>query len=374
MGAKPIRILQAVNVMDRAGLETMIMNHYRHIDRDLVQFDFLTHRQTRGAYDEEIEQLGGRIFRAPRLYPQNYIAYRKFMRRFFAEHTYPVVHSHIDAMSAFPLAMAQSCQVGARIAHSHNDSVDMDFKYPIKQIARKRLPNIATHFWACSEEAGVYLFGEKNRSKIHVVKNAIDLGDFCFASAKRALRRSELGLTDGQMLIGHVGRFSSVKNHLFIIKLLKELVCDGVDAVLALVGDGDLKDSIAKMASASGLSDRVRFLGLREDVNELLHAFDLFIYPSLHEGIPLALIEAQASGLPVLASDNVSAEALVLKNAQQLSLNAPMREWAQLLRRLVADGRASCPIEALASEGYEIDASAKSLTSSYFALYTEALS
>ena len=108
---KPIRILEIVNVMDRAGLETMLMNHYRHMDRDLVQLDFLAHRPVAGAYDEEIREMGGRVFRAPRLYPQNCLAYRRFMRAFFAEHEYPVVHSHIDAMSAFPLAMARSNRV-----------------------------------------------------------------------------------------------------------------------------------------------------------------------------------------------------------------------------------------------------------------------
>lgn len=104
---KPIRILEIVNVMDRAGLETMLMNHYRHIDRDLIQLDFLTHRSCEGAYDKEIQELGGRVFRAPRLYPQNCLAYRRYMRSFFADHEYPVVHSHIDAMSAFPLAMTR---------------------------------------------------------------------------------------------------------------------------------------------------------------------------------------------------------------------------------------------------------------------------
>lgn len=367
--SKPIRILEVVNIMDRAGLETMLMNHYRHMDRDLVQLDFLTHRPAAGAYDEEICGLGGRVFRAPRLYPQNCLAYRRYMRAFFAEHEYPVVHSHIDAMSAFPLAMARSCGVTVRVAHSHSDSVDRDAKYPVKEIARKRLPSIATHYWACSEAAGAFLFGESNRQRIHVVKNAIDLSSFAFDSAARASARVELGVANGQTVIGHVGRFSAVKNQAFLVNVLAAAIAGGEDAVLAFVGDGELRDKVEQEAASAGLSTRIRFLGLRDDVARLMQGFDVLAFPSLHEGIPLTLVEAQASGLPVLVSDKVSAEALVLPNCSQMALSEPAAAWAAKACGMARMGRAAGCIEALSVAGYEINYSARALQETYRSLY-----
>lgn len=365
----PVRILQIVNIMDRAGLETMLMNHYRAIDRGEVQFDFLTHRQQRGAYEDEIEALGGRVYRAPRLYPQHAISYRRFMRHFFVEHHYPVVHSHIDAMSLFPLAAARSAGVAVRIAHSHNDSVDRDAKYPVKEWARKRLPDVATHYWACSESAGSFLFGEDNLSKVHIIKNAIELEKFRFDQAARRSVRSELGIADNQLVIGHVGRFSAVKNHSFLVGLLAELRSEGEDAALVLVGDGELRKEIETEVGRRGLSNYVHFLGLRSDVEVILQGFDAFVFPSIHEGIPLALIEAQASGVPVVTSESVSEEALVLSNTARLSLDAPMYEWANLVMHLARSGRAKNPIDRLTDKGYEIHASARSLADIYLSLY-----
>ena len=370
---KPIHILQIVNIMDRAGLETMIMNHYRAIDRERVQFDFLEHRSRRGAYDDEIEALGGRIYRAPRLYPQNALAYRRFMRRFFAEHPYPVVHSHIDAMSTFPLAAARRAGVPVRIAHSHSDSVDRDLKYPVKEWARKRLPGIATHYWACSESAGAFLFGKESLSKVHVVKNAIDLEGFRFDESRRAEARDELDLRDGQIAVGHVGRFSAVKNHAFLVDLLAELRGEGTDAVLVLVGDGELRGEVERKVQRLGLSGSVRFLGLRDDVSRLVQAFDVMAFPSLHEGIPLTLVEAQASGLPIVASDAVSGEALVLPETSRVPLDAPMSEWAGEVVRFASGGRSRNAMERLAETGYEIRSSARALQSEYLSLYEGAI-
>lgn len=369
---EPIRILQIVNIMDRAGLETMIMNHYRAIDRSQVQFDFLVHRPQRGEYEGEIESLGGRVYRAPRLYPQHCLSYRSFMRRFFAEHRYPVVHSHIDAMSTFPLAMAKRCGVPVRIAHSHNDSVDRDFKYLVKEIARRRLPGLATHYWACSKAAGAFLFGRRNLPKVRVLKNAIDLDGFRFSTEVRARVRQELSIGGDQIAVGHVGRFSAVKNHSFLINLLADLRREGSDAVLVLAGDGELREEIERKVSSLGLDDAVRFLGLRNDISDVIQAFDVLVFPSLHEGIPLSLIEAQASGLPVLASDAVSAEALVLPNAKRLSLSSPVSEWASVAVGLAGAGRHRNPMPLLEKAGYEISSSAVTLMGDYLALYREA--
>lgn len=372
--SEPVRILEVVNAMDRAGLETMIMNYYREFDHDQIQLDFLAHRDWRGDYEDEIESLGGHIYRAPRLYPQHWLSYRRFMRRFFAEHRYPVVHSHIDSMSAFPLAMARECGVPVRIAHSHNDSVDRDLKYPIKEMARRKLPKVSNRYWACSMASGVYLFGESHRSEIRVVRNAIELDAYRFDLEARDEVRAELHITPGQTVIGHVGRFSKVKNHALLIRLLGELRSRGEDVALVLVGDGELRQEIEGATERAGLAPFARFLGVRGDAERIVNAFDVVVFPSIHEGIPLALIEAQANGLPVLASEAVSGETLLLPAAESLPLDAPIGEWADAAVRLAGGGRAAKPIEVLSGAGYEIHAAAEDLAAAYIELYSAALS
>ena len=169
---EPIRILQVVTHMNRGGLETMLMNYYRNIDRSKVQFDFLTHRPNKGAYDDEIEKLGGIIYHAPRLYPQNYLSYFRWMHEFFNNHhEYTIVHSHIDSMSYVPLLAAKRAGVPVRIAHSHNTKTQLDFKYPLKQYFRLRINEVCNYRFACGQQAGKYLFGDH---VFTVVPNAID--------------------------------------------------------------------------------------------------------------------------------------------------------------------------------------------------------
>lgn len=210
---------------------------------------------------------------------------------------------------------------------------------------------------------------KKNQQRLHIVKNAIDLTDFAFKSDVRFSARTELGVTDGQIVIGHVGRFSTVKNQVFLVDVLAEAVAHGKDAVLVLVGDGELRVKVEQKATSSGLSSRVRFLGLRDDVSRLMQAFDVLVFPSLHEGIPLTLIEAQASGLPVLTSDNVSDEALVLENCAQMGLSETPESWAEKACAMTGEGRAECCIDVLTAAGYEINQSAKDLQRSYLSLY-----
>ena len=184
-----IRILQCVNDMHRAGLETMLMNYYRNIDRTKIQFDFLTHRPYRSDYDDEIEKMGGKVYYAPRLYPQNYPNYFKWMKNFFKEHPeYKIVHSHIDTMSYLPLLAAKKAGVPIRIAHSHNTSLDRDFKYLLKQYFRLRINSVCTHRLACGKEAGTFLFGNRD---FKVIPNAIDAEKFYFNKDLRDEKRKE---------------------------------------------------------------------------------------------------------------------------------------------------------------------------------------
>ena len=284
-----IRVLQCVNDMHRAGLETMLMNYYRNIDRSKIQFDFLTHRPHKSDYDDEILSLGGKVYYAPRLYPQNYPKYFKWMEQFFKEHPeYKIVHSHIDAMSYLPLKAAKKAGIPVRIAHSHNTSIDKDFKYILKQYFRSRINSVTTDFCACGEEAGKFLFGDVRYT---IIPNAINISKFLFDPEIRRKKREELNIKN-EFVIGHVGRLSYQKNHKFLVQIFKEFVSQNPDSVLLLVGVGEKENEIKKQVEKFGLNPKVKFLGNRTDVNELYQAMDIFVMPSFFEGVPVVGIRS----------------------------------------------------------------------------------
>lgn len=321
-----IRILQCVNDMHRAGLETMIMNYYRHIDRSKIQFDFLTHRPYRSDYDDEIEAMGGKIYYAPRLYPQNYPAYFRYMKKFFKEHPeYKVIHSHIDSMSYLPLLAAKKAGVPIRIAHSHNTSIDRDWKYLLKQYYRLRITSVANVYFACGREAGEFLFPGK---KSVYIPNAIEVAKFLYNEEIREKKRNELGW-GGRFVVGHVGRLSYQKNHKFLINIFREIYAVDSTALLVLVGIGEKELEIKKQIVSLGLDNNVLFLGNRSDVNELYQGMDVFVMPSFFEGIPVVGIEAQFSGLPCIFSDKVPDQVKFSSKVNFLSLDTNPKEWAE---------------------------------------------
>ncbi len=323
-----IRILQCVNDMHRAGLETMLMNYYRNIDRKQIQFDFLTHRLNRSDYDDEIEYLGGKVYYAPRLYPQNYLAYFKWTRKFFKEHPeYQIMHSHIDSMSYLPLLAGKRAGVPIRIAHSHNTAIDKDFKYVLKQYFRLRISLAANTYLACGEEAGRFLFGDET---FEVISNAVDAEKFYFNLETRLSKRKELGLTD-ELVVGHVGRISYQKNHKFLIEIFNEIQKLEPKAVLILVGEGEKEYEIRDQIKKLTLEAKIKFLGNRSDVNELYQAMDIFVLPSLFEGIPVVGVEAQFADLPCVFSDKTPFEVKFNSKSQFISLSTPATEWAKVI-------------------------------------------
>ena len=329
-----LRVLQCVNNMHRAGLETMLMNYYRNIDRTEVQFDFLMHRAEPSDYDDEIVALGGRIYRAPRLYPQNYPAYFRFMGEFFREHPeYKIVHSHIDAMSYLPLLAAKKANVPVRIAHSHSSGMDRDFKYPLKQYYRHRLRGVATHRLACGENAGKFLFCGRDYT---VIPNAVDSLQFQYNVAARLRKREELGLSD-RFVVGHVGRLTYPKNHIFLLQVFANLLQKRPESILLLVGNGEKEQELQAKASDLGITSAVRFLGNRSDVNELYQAMDVFVLPSFFEGVPLVGIEAQFAGLPCLFSEGVPKEVCFAENCRFRSLSDPIPLWVEDILSLGAN-------------------------------------
>lgn len=326
-----IRILQCVNDMHRAGLETMLMNYYRNIDRDKIQFDFLTHRPERSDYDDEIERLGGKIYYAPRLYPQNYPKYFKWMKQFFKDHPeYKIVHSHIDAMSYLPLKAAKKANIPVRIAHSHNTSIDKDFKYLLKQYFRSKITTVATDYCTCGQEAGEFLFGDKDFT---FIPNAIEVDKFLYAKDLREKKRTELGIKD-EFVIGHVGRLSYQKNHKLLIEIFNAFSKVERNTLLLLIGVGEKEGEIKKQVHDLELDSKVKFLGNRSDVNELYQAMDVFLMPSFFEGVPVVGVEAQFSDLPCIFSDRVPKEVKFNSKTQFVKLEANLDEWVRSIEKV----------------------------------------
>ena len=324
MDNQPIRVLQVVTYMGRGGLETMIMNYYRYIDRSKIQFDFLVHRQFRADYDDEIESLGGRIYRLPQLIPWSH-SYKKALNQFFADHPeYKIVHVHQDCLSSVILKAAKQRGIPVRIAHSHNCNQDKNLKYPIKLYCRRQIPTYATHLFACGQDAGVWMF---RGAPFQIVNNAIDAKKYRYDPVHVKQIREELGIPACCFVIGHVGRFAPQKNHEFLTDIFAEVQKSQADTRLLLVGDGNLRSEIESKVHSLGLSEKVFFTGVRSDVPELLQAMDVFVFPSLYEGLPVTMIEAQAAGLPCFISDKVPLECKITDLVTQIPLQAPTEQW-----------------------------------------------
>lgn len=362
MPENPIRILQVVTQMTRGGLETMLMNYDRHIDHSKVQFDFLEHRDTVTDYDREILELGGMIHRLPRLNPMS-PAYLKALDRFFAEHPeYRIVHSHLDCMAGIPLKAAKKNGVPVRIAHAHSSNQVKDAKYPLKLYYKRDIPTYATHLYACGEEAGRWMF---NGHPFSVLNNAIDCTAFQYNEDIRRKYRDELGVSEHTILVGHVGRFMQAKNHLFLIDTFSALLERQPDSKLLLVGRGDLEQSVREKAETLKISDKIIFAGVRNDVNRLFQAMDVFVLPSLFEGLPLVLVEAQSAGLPCVISDHVPPECEKARDLVRfLPLEVGADRWAEEILRSAKIVRRDTLAEIQAS-GFDIRENALKLQQFY---------
>lgn len=351
----PIRILHVVTYMGRGGLETMIMNYYRHIDRSKVQFDFLVHRDFRADYDDEIEALGGRIFRLPRLVPWSR-CYLHTLEEFFCSHTeYKIVHVHQDCLSSVILKIAQNCGVPVRIAHSHSSSQDKNIKYLVKLFYKRKIPTYATHLFACGKDAGDWMFGGAQYS---IVNNAIDTDLYSFDTEKRLKVRKKLGISSDDFVIGHVGRFNRVKNHNFLLDVFAEVKNREKKAVLLLVGDGDFRHEMEQKATSLGVTDSIIFTGVRSDVSDLMQVMDCFVFPSLYEGLPVTLIEAQAAGLPCVVSDRVSTECVKTDLVSHIPLQDGVAHWAEEIIKTQCIARKVTSTQIIQA-GYDITSNAK---------------
>ena len=324
-----IRVLHSVSNMDRAGIETMLMNYYRHIDKTKVQFDFLCNKTKPGAYDDEIKSMGGRIFHTPGLNPAKYPKYLSYMKNLFSEYPeYKVVEAHNGALGVYALHAAKRNRIPVRIFHAHGASITKEWKLPIKLVCKALLPSNMNYHFSCGIEAARCYFGDKvvEENDYELIPNAIEVQRFVFNSHLREQIRRQYGL-EGKHVIGHVGRFMAQKNHAFLLDVFAKIAAEDQAAVLVLLGDGELLDTMKKKAEEMQLKDRIVFAGNVGNANEWYNAFDVFVLPSIWEGLPVVGVEAQANDLPSVFSDNVTREIGLSDKAIFISLTAPIEKW-----------------------------------------------
>lgn len=368
MANHPIRILNLFTIMDCGGAETMVMNYFRNIDRTKVQFDFMVHREERGVYDDEIERLGGNIYRMPQIRPWSSNSYRKAVRNFYASHPeYRIIHSHMSELGIYDFIEAEKQGVPCRICHAHNRPYGIDLKSPVRWYYKTRMIPYITHMFICGKESGDWLFGKKNESQFIQMNNAIDAKRYSYDAQTRQRVRERLGIVSSQPVVGHIGRFSAQKNHTFILDIFQRVLKTIPDALLLLIGDHKTEIGAQMIDKAEKLKiDRqVRFLGVCDDIPDLLNAMDVFLFPSLFEGLSVASIEAQAAGLPCLISDKVPLECKKTDLVKQIPLSASPERWAEAVVEAAKTERRNTYQE-IASAGFDIKENAEWLENFYF--------
>ena len=336
---KPVRVLHVLGGLSLGGAESRIMDLYRCMDREKVQFDFLVHQNGAGEripefYDKEVRELGGNIYVLPRLKGYNYLAYKRAVKKFFSEHwDFRVVQGHMTSTAAIYLPEAARAGIPVRVAHARSAGVDKGIKGMMTRLLRIPLLKRADYCFACSELAGEDVFGRDamRQGRVKIIHNAVDVDRFTYDPRKRAKVREELGLGE-ELTLGHVGRFNYQKNHPYLIDIFAALCENRTDAVLLLLGEGPDQESIREKCRLLGIENKVRFLGNQKHPEDYYQAMDIFLLPSFFEGLPGVLVEAQAAGLRCLVSDTVTREAQATDLVTYLSIERPAGEWAKKIQ------------------------------------------
>jgi glycosyltransferase involved in cell wall biosynthesis len=348
------------------GVESTVMNYYRHIDRSRVQFDFVVDADSTTVPREEIRDLGGRVFVVP---PYKRLpSYMTSCEKLFREQKPDIVHSNINALSVFPLRAARRAGVPLRIAHSHSTANPREHKKTFLKNALRPLSRVEpTHLAACSDHAARWLFGDAavDAGRVDIIRNAIDLDEFSFSPEVRVAKRAEIGVHDDQLVVGQVGRMCFQKNQTFTLEVFAQLLRTRPDAVLVFVGDGELMDGVRSRSRDLGVGESVRFLGIRDDVAQLYQAFDVLMFPSTYEGFGMAAVEAQSSGLPVVVSDQVPTEACVVRELVHSLPLTNSQAWVESLMRVEPSRKRDFRSDELAVAGYRIDDAAVALCDWY---------
>lgn len=369
---KPIRVLHVLGGVGLGGAESRIMDLYRQMNRDEIQFDFLVHSSAMNRctgrnvnerepefYDEEILSMGGHIYALPKFKVYNYFFYKKAVRKFFAKHKeFRVVQGHMTSTAGIYLPIAKKAGVAVTVAHARNAGVVKGIKGAATRFFRRGLAGKADFCFACSTLAGQDVFGRDvvNAGKVKIIYNAIDVRRFTYNNKLRETAREQLGLS-GKLVLGHVGRFEYQKNHPYLLEVFAAVCKERPDAVLLLLGEGEGRLAMEERCKQLGIGDKVRFMGNCKDTERYYQAMDLFLLPSFFEGLPGVLVEAQAAGLRCFVSDTVTREAKATDLVTYLSIEQPAQSWAE---------------EILKRADYERRDTSHELTAAGFNVYTQA--
>ncbi|MBQ3426310.1 MAG: glycosyltransferase family 1 protein [Clostridia bacterium] len=362
-----IRVLQSVSNMDRAGIETMLMNFYRNMDHEQVQFDFLANKPKPGDYDEEIKSMGGRIFVSPGF--MNYGKYMRYMTELFKNHPeYRMIHAHNGSLMLYVLRAAQKNGIRVRIAHAHATAIPFDFKNGVKMCMRPIIKYVATDYWGCSNAAGEYYFSKRRWDRGNqLIHNAIDVDKFTYNEKARRRIREQYDLGD-KLVIGHVGRLTWQKNQKKLMDIFAALHKIEPNSQLVMVGTGELEAKLKKQVSELGITDAVTFTGMQTNVDEWYSVFDTFVLSSWYEGLPVVGVEAQAADLPCVFTDTITPEVKVTDRVSFMGLNDDAESWAREILKFGKRDRES-RFGDLKNAGYDIKTEAKRMQSLYLELY-----
>lgn len=362
----PYRVLHVITGMGSGGAESYIMNMYRSIDRNKIQFDFLL-RSKEIIYEDEIKKLGGRIYYTSE-YPKHALRNKREVKQFFKEHPeYKVIHVHGNALIYMTvLKIAKKNKIPCRIMHSHNTQTKLPAYRILHNLNKLFVKSWATDYFACSNDAGKWMFN----SGYVLRRNAIDVEKFSNCDASVDSIKKSLNI-ENKIVIGNIARFLPSKNHNHLFKVFKEFSKSHADSVLVLVGDGDYRENVENLIKKYQIEDKVLLLGIRNDVATLLHMFDVFLFPSLFEGLPVTLIEAQASGTACVISKNITDEIRITPNVISLSLDEDISVWVRELERAISMKKIDkeAIVEMVVNSGYEKSIEAKKLEQFYVNKY-----
>lgn len=339
------------------GVESVVMNYYRHIDKSKIQFDFIIDSDSTNVPKEEIENIGGNVILISPY--QKIFKYHKELKKVLKDGNYKIVHSHINTLSVFSLFAAKCVGIPVRIAHGHSTTNKKEWKKNLlKIILRPLIKFVATDYMACTEHAGRWMFGDKEYEKgnVYILNNAIDLEKFEFNEKVRKEKRIELNIDENVFVIGHIGRFVEQKNHRFLIEIFNEVYKMNDNSLLMLIGQGPLINEMKEKVKSFNLEKNVMFLKQREDVNDLYNVMDLFLFPSLYEGLGMVMIEAQTNGLPCIASTEVPKLAQIFNDVKFISLDESDSIWAKnIIEYKKAKEDRKIEINEISKYGYNIN-------------------
>lgn len=365
---EPIRILHMIGSLNVGGSQKMVIDLYNHIDRSKVQFDFIIDQPNETFFANLLQSMGARIYTMPTFNGANLISVKRSWKKFFIEHPeYKIIHSHVRSYASVYLPIARKYGL-ITIIHSHSTSNGRGVKAAIKKILQYPLRYQADYFFSCSVKAGEWLFGKKivNKENHKILKNAIDVKKYRYNEEMRFKKRKELKVDDC-FVVGTVGRIVEQKNPMFIVDICKSLkestIKTGYKIKFLWVGDGELSNSVNERLNRYGLADMVIMTGIRTDVNEILQAMDVFVFPSIFEGLGIVAVEAQAAGLPTLCSIAVPEEAKVSELCEFLPCDNT-HVWVERILENRNVKRTDTQLQ-VSKAGYDINDSAKSLQEFY---------